>query len=423
MIMDAAPPFRTPVAAKLQGRRVLVTGGTGFLGNRLVERLALECGCEIRLLVRNFTKASRVARFPVQMIKGDVTDTATVARAAEGCDTIFHCVVDNALPPEQQREVSVKGVENTAKAALTQKARLVHVSTIAVYGQTPEGDLTEETPHPAPEDTYGQVKLAAEETALSFARKHGLGVIALQPTVIYGPYSGWSTGPLGIMANKQMVLINGGDGLCNAVYIDDVVESLLLAAVAEESALGQAYLISGDEPTTWRTYYQYYENMLGERSLIDKSATELVARLTEKPKKKGTVRMAMEMVTQDQDMRTRLKQLPAVEAVLRAKSAVVPESAWETFKRKVFKGGGTQPPMPLAPDPEADAPAIEEPPAAPEKPIAWPDMGRIDLETLKTRVIIDKARRALGYEPRFDLPRGMALTEQWLRWANFLPPR
>jgi len=80
----------------LRGKQVLVTGGTGFIGGRLVEKLVLECDAKVRVLVRNFAHSASIARFPLEIIQGDVTDTEAVRRAADGCDVIFHCAYGNS---------------------------------------------------------------------------------------------------------------------------------------------------------------------------------------------------------------------------------------------------------------------------------------------------------------------------------------
>ena len=75
----------------LRGRRVLVTGGSGFIGGRLVERLVRDCGAEVRVLVRGYASAARLARFALDFVHGDVTDAAAMTAAASGCDVVFHC--------------------------------------------------------------------------------------------------------------------------------------------------------------------------------------------------------------------------------------------------------------------------------------------------------------------------------------------
>src|SRR5581483_2476179 len=80
----------------LANARVLVTGGTGFIGGRLIERLVLQHGAHVRVLVRRYDSATRAARLPVELIGGDVTHAADVERAMTGCDYVFHCAYANA---------------------------------------------------------------------------------------------------------------------------------------------------------------------------------------------------------------------------------------------------------------------------------------------------------------------------------------
>src|SRR5437899_10163551 len=100
----------------LQGKKVLVTGGTGFIGGRLVERLVLEWGAQVRVLVRNFAHAVRVARFPIEMVPGDTTDANAMKSAAKGCDAIFHCAYGATADPEKQKAIALKAVEAVAQA-------------------------------------------------------------------------------------------------------------------------------------------------------------------------------------------------------------------------------------------------------------------------------------------------------------------
>ncbi len=76
---------------KLSGKQVLVTGATGFIGGRLVEKLVLEQHANVRVLVRDFSHASRIARFDLEMMRGDITDSSAVTEATKGCEVIFHC--------------------------------------------------------------------------------------------------------------------------------------------------------------------------------------------------------------------------------------------------------------------------------------------------------------------------------------------
>lgn len=348
----------------LRGRPVLVTGGTGFIGGRLVEKLILEHGARVRVLVRDFARACRIARFDVELVPGEVTDPAAVERAARGCAVIFHCAYGNRGTDEEQRAVNAGGTEAVVRSALQAGvSRLVHVSTISVYGRLADGDLDETTPYQPPGDLYAATKAEAEEIVLDAHRRHGLPAVVLQPTVVYGPFGlAWTIDPLVQLRSRQVVLVDGGEGLCNAVYVDDVADALILAAT-HAAAPGEVFLISGAEPVPWRQLYAAYERMLGAAATLSLSAAELRS-------------LARDRGDAERASREMLERL---------------------------RGSGFV----------ASLAASPEPFRAPAEPM-------IDFFAARTRVRIDKARRLLGYRPRFDLQRGMALTTAWARWTGLI---
>src|SRR5258708_31455263 len=146
----------------LRGKTILVTGATGFIGSRLVQWLHEVEGANVVALVRRFQNASRLARFPVELRPGDVTDLESLRDAARGCSHIVHAAVSFEGTKEQNRRVTVDGTRNVCRVAHEIGAkRTVHLSTISVYGKFPDGPLTEDTPcHPT--DDYGRAKLDAE---------------------------------------------------------------------------------------------------------------------------------------------------------------------------------------------------------------------------------------------------------------------
>ncbi|HEY0556703.1 MAG TPA: NAD(P)H-binding protein, partial [Thermoanaerobaculia bacterium] len=119
----------------LAGRRALITGAGGFIGSRLAERLVLEHGVEVRALVRNLAGAARLARFPVTVLRGDVTSAPDLAVAIQGCDIVFHCAYGTSGSQKHRAWVNREGTRRVLEASRAVNAsRVVYLSTLMVYG-------------------------------------------------------------------------------------------------------------------------------------------------------------------------------------------------------------------------------------------------------------------------------------------------
>ena len=395
--------------AALSGRRVLVTGASGFIGGRLVERLVLECGAEVRVLVHRLAGAVRLARFPLDFHHADVTDAAAVAAAVGGCDVVFHCAYGTAGGQRRRAHVNREGTRRVLEAAAAAGVRrVVHLSTLMVYGRTADGDLDETAPRRRLGDAYSDSKLAAERLVLDFARGGRVPGVVLQPTAVFGPWGGvWTERVLGLLKTGRMILVDGGRGLANYVYVDDLVTALLLAASAEE-AVGEAFLVSAAEPVTWAEWYARFARMLGGvPRTVELSAEE--ARAHWRRARRDRPRLGGELlaaVRGDRELRDRLLATRELSALRDAAGAVLPESWQRRLKARLGMGAPAPPPPSLAADREL--------PIHPLSP------AEIDFHRPRTRVRIARAERLLGYRPAFDLEAGMALTEAWARWANLL---
>jgi putative NADH-flavin reductase len=164
--------------------RVLVTGASGFIGSRVVELLRLREQCDVRALVHNPGNASRLARLDVEMVQGDL-GAGDVKRYVAECDSVIHCAIGTDwAEPRKIYEVTVGGTRRLAEAALAASLRrLVHVSTMSVYGD--DGVLTgvidESAPvRPMRGSVYGKSKADAERAVLDAARR-GLPAIVMRP--------------------------------------------------------------------------------------------------------------------------------------------------------------------------------------------------------------------------------------------------
>jgi nucleoside-diphosphate-sugar epimerase len=384
----------------LAGRKALVTGAAGFIGGRLAERLVLEHGAEVRALVRNLAGAARLARFPVTILRGDVTSPADLTSAIQGCDLVFHCAYGTSGSQKHRAWVNTEGTRQVLAAARSAGVtRIVYLSTLMVYGCTADGDLDETAPRRRFGNPYSDSKLAAERIALS----SGLPVAVLQPTAVYGPYGGvWTEAVLRALKTGRQILVDGGHGLANAVYVDDLVSAMLLAAMKEE-AVGEAFLISGEEPPTWEEMFGRFARMLGEETrTVEMTAAEALAYWRRSQRRRPRlVGEALRILKQEQPVRERIERTREVLWLREAASSLLPESWQQRIKARLRSGG------PVAP------PGRELPihPLSPEL---------IDFFRARTRVRIDKAKRLLGYQPAFGFETGMDLTEVWARWANLL---
>lgn len=380
----------------LRDRTVLVTGATGFIGGRLVEHLVRTHGANVRALVRNFANAPRLARFNVEMIPGDLRSADSVDRAVAGCDVVFHCAYGNGGDDTARRDVTVGGTQTLLDAALRHGVRrFVHTSTFTVYGDPPSGEIHEELARTRTGAIYGDTKIDAEALALSYCNK-GLSVCAIQPTIVYGPYaSTWTVKPLEQLATGRVILVNDGSGCCNAVYVDDVVDAMLRAAMLD-GAHNHAFLISGDDTLTWKQFFERMGALVPGSRFVSMTADEATA-LAEAKEKKPTLLgesvrvLRKEIGRREAVVRSHLSHSAAGRLALKAAEAatLLPAAAKQTSRSE-----STEPPIHVL------APA------------------KIRMFASTAHAKIDKAARLLGYRPAYDFGRGMAATEAWARWAN-----
>lgn len=178
------------------GRRVLVTGGEGFIGSHLTERLVRE-GAEVRVLALynpfgRYGWLDPDVHTSVELLPGDVRDAERVAGAVEGCDVVFHLAALIGIPysyvaPESYVQVNVQGTVNVATACHRHGVdRLVHTSTSETYGTAITAPISEDHPM-QPQSPYSASKIGGDMMALSFHHAFELPVAVVRPFNTYGP--------------------------------------------------------------------------------------------------------------------------------------------------------------------------------------------------------------------------------------------
>lgn len=243
----------------LSDAQLLITGGAGFIGTRLTERLAGSNRIVILdTLHRNALAAAGLDRHPnVRLVRGDVRDAAAVREAIQGATHVVHLAsiagVDTVMQnPLETMEVAIKGTFNALEAAADCPGieRFVDFSTSEVFGtyafRVKEGDATSLGAVGEARWTYAVSKLATEHLCHVTHRAKGLRALTIRPFNIFGP------GQVGegaihhfivrALRGEPLVVHNDGDQIRAWCYIDDMVDGLLLALVREE-AIGLTFNI------------------------------------------------------------------------------------------------------------------------------------------------------------------------------------
>ncbi len=184
------------------------------------------------------------------MILASVTDRDQMFEVVRGVEVVYHLAAaqhEANVPNQRFWEVNVTGTKNILEASVNAGVRrFVHGSTIGVYGPTPEGLITENSPL-SPDNIYGVTKLAGERLALSFSEK--LPVVVIRISETYGPGDRRLLKLFKAIKKKMFFMIGTGRNLHHPIYIDDMTDALILAA-SSERALGQSLVLAGKDAFT-----------------------------------------------------------------------------------------------------------------------------------------------------------------------------
>jgi len=247
----------------LEGMTVLVTGAAGFIGSRLVE-LLIQDQVKVKALLRSGVQFPRFERPGCLPCRGDVTIPDSLIPATKDCRIIFHCAYGEGGLNEARR-VNVEGTLNVLREALKAGTRrVVFVSSIAVHGTSLPEIVHENQPYVTQGSPYEISKAEAERSALEFGRRNGIEVVIIRPALVYGPGSPlWTVRLLQRIKYEKILLVGGGRGVANLIYVDDVAREMMRAASAPDIA-GEPFFSSGTDAVTWHDLLARYSQMLGK---------------------------------------------------------------------------------------------------------------------------------------------------------------
>jgi nucleoside-diphosphate-sugar epimerase len=259
--------------------RAFVTGGSGFIGGRLIERLRRE-GLEVRALARSDASAETVRERGAEPVRGDIQDRAAMRAGSEGCEYAFHAaakVGDWGTREEFERD-NVQGTENAlAATAAAGVRRFVHVGTeAALLAGQPLVNANEDTPlRPDSPSLYSSTKAKAER-AVQDASRNGFETVVVRPRFVWGP---GDTTVLPSIASAveggQFRWVGGGRHRTSTTHVDNTVEGLWLGATRGRP--GTVYFVTDGEPVVFR---DFVTRLLATRGVEppDKSVPAPVAR-------------------------------------------------------------------------------------------------------------------------------------------------
>ena len=243
----------------------LVTGGAGFIGSHLVDRL-LAADRSVRVfdsfvVGRRANLQQHNANRSLAIIEGDVADAAAVAAAMAGVDRVFHLaaradIVPSIQEPAAYFRANVDGTFAVLEAARRHAVkRLVYAASSSCYG-IPEAYPTPETAPPDPRYPYALTKYLGEQLVLHWAKVYGLPALSLRFFNVYGPRartSGTYGAVFGVflaqlLAGKPLTIVGDGEQTRDFTFVSDVVDALLVAA--ESDRAGEVYNVGSGIPVS-----------------------------------------------------------------------------------------------------------------------------------------------------------------------------
>lgn len=360
--------------------KIVITGATGFVGRHLVERLVSEGFTNIHIGLRSFKNFYTVACFDLQVHFADLLDREAVFELIKEAKWVIH--LGYGAGGADERRVTFEGTKNVVDACAEHEVpKLIFLSTFWVYGAENQGVVTEESRQEPRKNAYAESKWEAEKYCLQAAAENiKTKITILSPTCVYGPWGKtYSQLPYELVRNKHFVWIENGRGLCNYIYIDNLLDAILKTLDYEGAQL-EKFLLN-DGTCTW---FEFLNPLLDCADSEIKSMTpEALAAMEAPTAAKSGAQILKELIytlpfgSKLMGFLRELKQLKQKENVFKEKKA--------------------------APNPQVPSKGI---------PPVW--LSEL-FGTEELRVDAARAKDLLKWEPRVNLEEGQQRTLAWLR--------
>lgn len=344
----------------------------------MVERFVLNQVAEVAPIVRGPNALARLSRFDLDWRIADARDKEALRQSLKGCESVVHAAVGDS------RVIAETAAALIPAAVLAGVKRVVYLSTASVHGLAPAIGTDESSPLGSNQEfEYNNAKVRAERVLFKAARASDIELVVLRPSVVYGPRDRWVGPIVNELVRGTAWLIDGGTGICNSIYVDNLIGAIQAGLSAPAESMGRAYLVSDDEEVSWRRFYE----RVGELTLPKPS----VLHSPQIPWFPG------------RGWRDRWGDLHAMPLTQRVISKV--PSRW----KRVIKGIVQSWPEPAGRSP------WQRKEMQPELVL---DRERICLQQCAWKLPCANAKQMLGYRPEVPFDDGMARTIDWMRWAG-----
>lgn len=247
--------------------RLLLTGGTGFIGSRLaLEARQRQMDVVVTGMVNTDAERTRVtelARSGVRIEEGALQDAAFARHVVSDCDVVIHLAAaqhESGVPDSYFEDVNIGGTRSLLMASRDAGVRrFVYGSTIGVYGSAANGTLDESSP-PNPDNVYGRTKLAAERVVREEAGPVETSIVRISET--YGPGDFRLLKLFRAIDGGKFLMIGSGENRRQAMHVDDLVRALLIVA-SHSAAAGETFVLPGSEVLTTRQMVDVIAGVLG----------------------------------------------------------------------------------------------------------------------------------------------------------------
>lgn len=368
-----------------------IVGASGFIGSRLVEWLALRDLAHVRPIVRSFKSMARLARFDLDCRVTDATDQAALETQLEGCDVLFHCVVGH-------RDTILRSAKASYRAAASAGVRrLVYLSSGVVHGHDPAPGTNDDSKLVARQPfKYNVSKVMAERLLRRLRADGAVEVVTLRPMFVFGPRSQHFTVQIAMdLLSGGAYLIDEGVGICNTVYVDNLVHAMWQAAIVGR-ARNQEFIVTDGEQVNWRDLYSAVAEAIGiDIASVPNVESAALARLY-REQRNARLKIVGKRFAWAMRESLPLSVISKAREILPSRVSKVVRPWWATLQAPGFESIQTESGMHTLPIIDREI-------------ASW--------QRCRYVLPIEKAQNLLGYEPQVTFSEGCRRTRDWIRFA------